>query len=145
MSRDLALPMPPESTTTPEVALAQPPIALVVMTRELRANLRTFLAWSIPLAGMLALVCALQPSLANGPLGAKLLKLGIGTIGRRDRHRTEMDALEGGDKSGLLSLSASPWGEALDPYPMRVPMPPSTRSTSPVMNWLSSEARNRAA
>jgi len=47
-------------------------VTLVVMTRELRAHLRTFLAWSIPLAGMLALVCALQPSLASGPLGAKL-------------------------------------------------------------------------
>lgn len=75
MSRDIALSMPPSSApaAVPDVSpCARPPVVLVVLTRELRASFRTFLAWSIPLAGMLALVCVLQPSLANGPLGAKL-------------------------------------------------------------------------
>jgi ABC-2 type transport system permease protein len=51
------------------------PVIRIVFARELRVNLRTFAAWSLPLAGMLALVCALQPSLANGPLAAKLESL----------------------------------------------------------------------
>lgn len=46
--------------------------ALVVLRRELAANARGVLAWWIPLAGMVALVCALQPSLASGLLAAKL-------------------------------------------------------------------------
>ncbi|NVB84093.1 MAG: ABC transporter permease [Kofleriaceae bacterium] len=72
MSRDLALPMPP-ATTAPEIESTETPaVVLVVAARELRAHLRTFLAWSIPLVGMLALVCVLQPSLANGPMAAKL-------------------------------------------------------------------------
>jgi ABC-2 type transport system permease protein len=72
MSRDIALSMPP-ATTAPEIeSAARPAVVLFVATRELRAHLRTFLAWAIPLAGMLALVCILQPSLANGPMAAKL-------------------------------------------------------------------------
>jgi len=46
--------------------------AIVVLQRELRAHARGALAWWLAVAGMLALVCALQPSLANGLLAAKL-------------------------------------------------------------------------
>jgi ABC-2 type transport system permease protein len=43
-----------------------------VIARELRAGARTFAAWWIPTAGLLALVCALQPSLADGLMTAKV-------------------------------------------------------------------------
>jgi ABC-2 type transport system permease protein len=43
-----------------------------IFGRELAANLRTFLGWLIPLAAIVAMSCALQPSMAAGPLGAKL-------------------------------------------------------------------------
>jgi ABC-type transport system involved in multi-copper enzyme maturation permease subunit len=46
--------------------------ALVVLRRELGANARGVLAWWLPIAGVVALVCALQPSLASGLLAAKL-------------------------------------------------------------------------
>lgn len=44
----------------------------VVVRRELGANLKTALRWLAPLAGLVLLVCALQPSLAAGPLAAKI-------------------------------------------------------------------------
>lgn len=47
----------------------------IVLWRELAAQLRSFAAWTVPLAGMVALVCGLQPSLANGPLAAKIASL----------------------------------------------------------------------
>jgi ABC-2 type transport system permease protein len=52
----------------------QPERAIVwlVYRRELAANARTALRWGVPLAALLAIVCALQPSLADGPLAAKL-------------------------------------------------------------------------
>jgi beta-exotoxin I transport system permease protein len=40
--------------------------------RELGASRRVVLSWWIPLAGMLVLICALQPSLASGMLAAKV-------------------------------------------------------------------------
>jgi ABC-2 type transport system permease protein len=55
---------------TPDVAAIR-----VVLGHELRAQLRGFAAWAVPLAGMAALVCGLQPSLANGPLAAKLASM----------------------------------------------------------------------
>lgn len=44
----------------------------LVLRRELRASLRTWLAWAAPVAAMVAMTCALQPSLAAGRLAAKL-------------------------------------------------------------------------
>lgn len=44
----------------------------VVARRELRAHRRTFFAWAIPLGAMLMCVCALQPSVSNGLLAAKI-------------------------------------------------------------------------
>lgn len=46
--------------------------AIVVARRELAANARGVLAWWLAVAGVVALVCALQPSLASGLLAAKL-------------------------------------------------------------------------
>lgn len=46
--------------------------AIVVLRRELGANARGVLAWWLAIAGMVALVCALQPHLASGLLAAKL-------------------------------------------------------------------------
>jgi ABC-2 type transport system permease protein len=43
-----------------------------VLQHELAAHRRRALAWGLPLAGLLVLVCALQPSLAAGPLAAKI-------------------------------------------------------------------------
>lgn len=50
-------------------------IVWLVFRRELAAHVRSALRWALPLAAMLALLCALQPSLANGPLAAKLESL----------------------------------------------------------------------
>jgi ABC-2 type transport system permease protein len=44
----------------------------IVFARELRGGLRGFLMWVVPVGAMLAMVCALQPSLAGGVLAAKL-------------------------------------------------------------------------
>jgi ABC-2 type transport system permease protein len=44
----------------------------IVARHELRAMLRTFLWWVLPVAALTAMTCALQPSLAAGPLAAKL-------------------------------------------------------------------------
>lgn len=52
-----------------------PSVTRIVFARELRAHARTFVVWAVPLAGMVALVCALQPSLANGPLAAKIASM----------------------------------------------------------------------
>jgi ABC-2 type transport system permease protein len=49
-----------------------PRAARIVMQRELRASLRTWLSWTVPIAGMVAMTSSLQPSLASGPLAAKL-------------------------------------------------------------------------
>lgn len=46
--------------------------ALSVLGHELRASARGAFAWWVGTAGMLVLVCALQPSLASGALAAKL-------------------------------------------------------------------------
>ena len=43
-----------------------------VARREFGAGLRTALRWLAPLAGLLLLVCVLQPALANGPLATKI-------------------------------------------------------------------------
>jgi ABC-2 type transport system permease protein len=43
-----------------------------VLRHELAAHRRSALAWALPLAGLLVLVCLLQPSLAAGPLAAKI-------------------------------------------------------------------------
>jgi ABC-2 type transport system permease protein len=51
------------------------PVIRIVLGRELRAHLRTALAWTLPLAALVALVCALQPAMANGPLAAKLASI----------------------------------------------------------------------
>ena len=63
-----------------------------------------------------------------------------------------MDGLGLAGKTGLRLLSPGEGREGEEAerttrsdYPILVPIPPSTRSTSPVMNWASSEARNRAA
>jgi len=46
----------------------------ILLARELRANLRSALSWMVPVAGLLALTCALQPSFAGngGLLEAKI-------------------------------------------------------------------------
>jgi ABC-2 type transport system permease protein len=44
----------------------------IVLRHELAVHLRGALAWALPLAGILVLTCALQPSLAAGPLAAKI-------------------------------------------------------------------------
>jgi ABC-2 type transport system permease protein len=46
--------------------------AAVVLRHELRTHARGTLVWWLAMAVMLALVCALQPSLANGLLAAKI-------------------------------------------------------------------------
>lgn len=50
-------------------------IALHVLRFELAANLRTAIAWLVPLGLLVALVCVLQPTFAAGPLAAKLASL----------------------------------------------------------------------
>jgi ABC-2 type transport system permease protein len=40
--------------------------------RELRGSLRTWLWWVVPVGALVAMTSALQPSLANGPLAAKI-------------------------------------------------------------------------
>jgi ABC-type transport system involved in multi-copper enzyme maturation permease subunit len=47
-------------------------IAWLVARHELGANLRAAIAWLAPLAGLVILVCALQPTFAAGPLAAKI-------------------------------------------------------------------------
>jgi ABC-2 type transport system permease protein len=55
------------------MAVAPPPDAsALVFRRELRASVRTWLWWTAPVTAMVAMTCALQPSLAAGPLAAKL-------------------------------------------------------------------------
>ncbi|HTJ47776.1 MAG TPA: ABC transporter permease subunit [Kofleriaceae bacterium] len=50
--------------------------ARILFARELRAHRRTFLAWAVPVALLLVLFCALQPSfVASGMLEAKLAGL----------------------------------------------------------------------
>jgi ABC-2 type transport system permease protein len=44
----------------------------LVFRHELRASLRTWLVWVVPVGAMVAMTSALQPSLAAGPLAAKL-------------------------------------------------------------------------
>jgi ABC-2 type transport system permease protein len=44
----------------------------IIFRHEVRAALRTFLWWVVPVGAMVALTCALQPSLAAGALGAKI-------------------------------------------------------------------------
>lgn len=50
-------------------------IAMLVARHELAANLKTAIAWLVPLAGLIVLVCALQPTFAAGPLAAKIESL----------------------------------------------------------------------
>jgi ABC-2 type transport system permease protein len=47
----------------------------IVFRRELRAGVRGFLRWVVPVTVIVVLVCALQPSLATGPLAAKIESL----------------------------------------------------------------------
>lgn len=49
-----------------------PDAARIVLGRELRASVRTWMWWLVPVASLVAMTCALQPSLAAGPLAAKL-------------------------------------------------------------------------
>jgi ABC-2 type transport system permease protein len=46
--------------------------AMIVMRHELRTQLRAFLWWAVPVGFMVAMTSALQPSLAEGVLSAKL-------------------------------------------------------------------------
>ena len=48
------------------------PVVRIVLAHELRAHLRGALAWTLPLAALVALVCTLQPAMSNGLLAAKL-------------------------------------------------------------------------
>jgi ABC-2 type transport system permease protein len=66
----LSVALPPEPVMRRDAA-----IALHVARHELRANLRTALAWLVPLVGILVLVCMLQPTFAAGPLAAKIESL----------------------------------------------------------------------
>jgi ABC-2 type transport system permease protein len=50
-------------------------VASIVARHELAANLRTSVVWFGTLGALLALVCALQPALAAGPLAAKISSL----------------------------------------------------------------------
>lgn len=45
---------------------------MLVFRHELRASLRTWLVWVVPVGAMVAMTSGLQPSLAAGPLAAKL-------------------------------------------------------------------------
>jgi ABC-type transport system involved in multi-copper enzyme maturation permease subunit len=50
--------------------------ARLVFARELRGGRRSFLSWAVPVGGLVALFCALQPSMvASGLLAAKLAGL----------------------------------------------------------------------
>jgi ABC-2 type transport system permease protein len=52
--------------------------ARIVLGHELRASLRSFTWWAASVGALVAMTCALQPSLAEGPLAAKLESLPIG-------------------------------------------------------------------
>jgi ABC-2 type transport system permease protein len=51
------------------------PVIRIMFAHELRAHFRIAMAWTLPLAALVAFVCALQPAMANGPLAAKLASM----------------------------------------------------------------------
>jgi len=54
---------------------ADVPVVRILLGRELRGNLRGFAVWLLPIAGLLGLLCAMQPSFgANGGLLAAKLE-----------------------------------------------------------------------
>jgi ABC-2 type transport system permease protein len=57
------------------IVLSDRRVAAIVGRHELTANLRTTVLWFLSLGALLALVCALQPALAAGPLAAKISSL----------------------------------------------------------------------